>query len=599
MFDYKSFAESMKKQSSELIPTEFNKNEADFIKKTVYDFVIICGKYLNKEQEYNFTDEQKVFITQLIAEWSFHKSVDLINSKIPQEYWEAILQKIAFTILEVVKQAIKKELPQDEILMTVEYHIIKCYKDCIDKLQLNDEQKEIALEQSSIDTLATSNPSNGIDRKSIVKNILHVLMLFAVGISSAIIAFAIFPHLPTFDSWKGKIIILCLTMFWILILHGDYYVKNDVNKLKQQTDEADNLKKKLRDLVNPDRMYERLGVDVLSLQFGEGLLCIADVDKEGKLLPKMAAMRQRLTDTLGYIIPNIRVMDTSKLEKEEYAIGVRDNIIDTGFVYPNKYMVIADNWKLTNKPVPQNAIIAKDPIYKTEAYWLDEEDVKDLTDISATSADDVIIQHLEEVFVQQVDLILSEKEVQKYIQLADSADTISISDLLTRLSYEDIRQVFVNLIREKYSIRDIILILSRLTNYSRYNKEPDILSEQIRKDLSRQISLTNCNTEKIIYAINLAPDLTTKLLKKVEYQKGFNKTKLLIDEKQEQDIVEQIATKLMQGRRKINCQPVILCDDKLRLALYRLLVRHIPTIIVLAESEIEADIKLEIIDKLR
>ena len=54
----------------------------------------------------------------------------------------------------------------------------------------------------------------------------------------------------------------------------------------------------------------------------------------------------------------------------------------------------------------------------------------------------------------------------------------------------------------------------------------------------------------------------------------------------------------MHGHRKINCQPVILCDDKLRLALYRLLVRHIPTITVLAESEIEAGIKLEIIDKL-
>lgn len=595
MFDYKSFAESMKKQSSKLIPTEFSKEEADFIKKTVYDFVMLCGEYLNDEQEYDFTDEQKAFITQLIAELSFYKSVDLINGKIPQEYWEAILQKIAFTILEVLKQAIKKELPQEEILMAVKHHIIKCYTDCIDKLQLNDEQKKIALEQSSIDTLAQNNESNKIDWKAIIKKILHVLMLFAVGISSAIIAFAIFPNLPTFDSWKGKIIILFLTMIWILILHGDYYVKNDVNKLKQQIDEANNLKKKLQDLVNPDRMYERLGVDVLSLQVGQGLLCIAE---EGKSLPKIAAMRQRLTDSLGYVIPNIRIMDSSKLEKEEYAIVVRRNVVDTGFVYPNKYMVMADNWKLTNKPVPQNAIIAKDPVYKTEAYWLDEEDVKDLPDISATSADDVIIQHLEEVLVQQVDLILSEKEVKKYIQLVESADMISISDLLTRLSYEDIRQVFVNLIREKYSIGDIILILSRLTNYSRYNKEPDILSEQIRKDLSRQISLTNCNTEKIIYAINLSPDLTTKLLKKVEYQKDFNKTKLLIDEKLEQDIVEQIATKLMQGHRKINCQPVILCDDKLRLALYRLLVRHIPTIIVLAESEIEADIKLEIIDKL-
>lgn len=574
MFDYKSFAESMKKQSSELIPTEFSKEEADFIKRIIYDFVMLCGEYLNDEQEYDFTDEQKVFITQLIAEWSFHKSVDLINGKIPQEYWEAILQKIAYTILEVVKQAIKNELPQEEILKIVEYHVIKCYKNCID-------------------TLATSNPSNGIDWKSIIKNILHVLMLFAIGFSSAIIAFAIFPHLPTLITCKGKLIPFCITVIFVLIL----YIATQKWQLEQKFKELENLREQFHNLINPD-LYKHLGVDVISLQVGHSLLCIADPDQGGELLPKITALRLTLTDDIGYITPIIRIIDNSELEKEEYAIGVRNNIVDTGFVYPNKYMVIADNWKLTNKPIPQNAIIAKDPIYKTEAYWLDEEYVKDLTDISATSADDVIIQHLEEVLVQQVDLILSEKEVKKYIQLVESADTISISDSQKRLSYEDIRQVFVNLIREKISIKDIILILSRLIGYSRYNKEPDILSERIRKDLSRQISLTNCNTEKIIYAINLSPDLTTKLLKKVEYQKGFNKTKLLIDEKQEQDIVEQIATKLMQGHRKINCQPVILCDDKLRLALYRLLVRHIPTIIVLAESEIEADIKLEIIDKL-
>lgn len=196
MFDYKSFAESMKKQSSELIPTEFSKEEADFIKKIIYDFVMLCGEYLNDEQEYDFTDEQKVFITQLIAEYTFHKSVDLINGKIPQEYWEAILQKIAYTILEVLKKAIKKELPQEEILKIVEHHVIKCYTDCIYKLQINKIVWEATIEK-----------------------ILHVRTLFAIGIASAIIAFAIFPHLPTLITCKGKFIPFCITVIFVSILY--------------------------------------------------------------------------------------------------------------------------------------------------------------------------------------------------------------------------------------------------------------------------------------------------------------------------------------------------------------------------------------------
>jgi len=43
----------------------------------------------------------------------------------------------------------------------------------------------------------------------------------------------------------------------------------------------------MQDLVNPNKMYERLGVDILSLQVGNGLLAIADPEQEGQLLAKL------------------------------------------------------------------------------------------------------------------------------------------------------------------------------------------------------------------------------------------------------------------------------------------------------------------------
>ena len=70
----------------------------------------------------------------------------------------------------------------------------------------------------------------------------------------------------------------------------------------------------MAELVNPNRMYERLGVDILSLQVGAGLIPIADPEQEGQLLAKIAALRQKMTDELGYIIPNIRIMDSSALQ---------------------------------------------------------------------------------------------------------------------------------------------------------------------------------------------------------------------------------------------------------------------------------------------
>lgn len=119
--------------------------------------------------------------------------------------------------------------------------------------------------------------------------------------------------------------------------------------VQSQLGQLENVRQNMQDLVNPNRMYERLGVDILSLQVGSNLLVIADPDQEGQLLAKIAALRQRVTDELGYILPNIRIMDSSALDANEYMILIRGNTVATGYVYPGKFMVIADQWDSMKK----------------------------------------------------------------------------------------------------------------------------------------------------------------------------------------------------------------------------------------------------------
>jgi len=121
------------------------------------------------------------------------------------------------------------------------------------------------------------------------------------------------------------------TFFTILMFAAGFSVLVNAD-VQSQLGQLENVRQNMQDLVNPNRMYERLGVDVLSLQVGAGLLSIADPDQEGQLLAKIAALRQRTTDELGYIIPNIRIMDSSALESEEYLISIRGNTVATGFV---------------------------------------------------------------------------------------------------------------------------------------------------------------------------------------------------------------------------------------------------------------------------
>ncbi len=157
-FDYKGFAASMAEQAKELVPADLKDNEKEYIVKTLGNFTQLAGEALYNDESLNLNAEQAVFITQIIAEWSFHKSIDLIHSGILPQFWDSIMQKIAFTIFEIAKQAVIRKIPQEQLLQAVEHHVVKVYKECIEELEkkgvIDAEVKNRAESQSNIDTMA-------------------------------------------------------------------------------------------------------------------------------------------------------------------------------------------------------------------------------------------------------------------------------------------------------------------------------------------------------------------------------------------------------------------------------------------------------------
>ncbi len=365
--------------------------------------------------------------------------------------------------------------------------------------------------------------------------------------------------------------------------------------VQQQLGQLDAVKQNMQDLVNPNKMYERLGVDVLSLQVGAGLLVIADPDQDGQLLAKIAALRQRVTDELGYIIPNIRIMDSSAIADNEYLIAIRSNTVATGMVYPGKFMVIADQWEALGKKVPDNVIVSVDPTYQSQAYWLDGQYINKNDRITAVDSVDVIVTHLQDCVRKYVDEVMTKTDVLKLMELVKSQDPTLVNDLVpTIISTSDLRKIFVNLIREKVSIKDIIFIFERLCDYARFSKEPDILSERLRAALGRQICLANSNKDKVLYALTLSSEWEKTL--DDSCQRTELGTMFLLNPMQVQELIETTANTLMKAHQAVGSQPVILCSPRIRLPLYQMLERHIPTIVVISYSELITDIRVEAID---
>lgn len=654
-FDYKELAVAFKQQAESLVPSDISKENSIYIQNLLYNFSTLAGEALYNDKKSNLDEDQNVFIVQIIAEWCFHKSIDLIRANIPSQHWDNILQKLAFTIFEISKEALKRELPEQDITAVVEHHVNKVYKECItellEKKEIDNEIYNKAVEESNIDKMALDETKSNkltppkaenkktpsikkfykkvtkninkttkfIKRKTIngllfIKDTIEMFIAFiycylkqksnriilylsaiTIGLLNIGVNIALQHNLEISNIKIALYIIITLAILGSIIKTMLDAINNEV---QEQLNKLNEMKRNLEELANPDKQFDRLGVDILSLQVGANLIQITDPDQEGELLARITALRQTLTDTLGYIIPNVRIMDSYDLEPNEFRLYIRQEVITSGYVYPYKLMVLEKDLKANNIAISGNYIAGTHYITQEPCYWIEEYEIE-TKKIKTYKPEEVIINTLKEIVIKEVDTILSSYDIEKYLTKAKETEQarVLIDTLLKKIQPNDIRKVFANLIRETISVKDILFILDRLNDYARKEKNPNILSERIRADFARHISQKYTDEFSTLYVLRLSPELEKELEDSIK--KTESGSLLHLSPIQLQNLVETTATKLMIANNEIGRQPVILCSPEIRLPLYKLLTKYLPNVTVIAHSELVNEVKIEVVANIK
>ena len=155
-FDYQEFIRQLVSQAESVVPVDISADDKKYVVNMIHNFCMLAYEAIAKEQ--NYSVEDATIITQLIGEWTFHKSVDLIRAGIISQFRDGILQNIAFVVFEIAKQAISKQLSQPQIIQVVEHHVkqkyIESLTDLKDRNQITQEDFERAMGQSNIDKMA-------------------------------------------------------------------------------------------------------------------------------------------------------------------------------------------------------------------------------------------------------------------------------------------------------------------------------------------------------------------------------------------------------------------------------------------------------------
>ena len=166
-FDYIEDVRDLAMQAEALVPTDIGPADKQYVVQTIYNFCSVACEAIVKEE--NITPETAKLVTQFIGEWTFHKSLDLIRAGIDQQLRDVVLQKIAFVVFEIAKQAISKNMPQDQLVQVVEHHVKKAYLEALTELKdrgnISPDDFDAAMSQSNIDQMASSDEEQTMEEQ--------------------------------------------------------------------------------------------------------------------------------------------------------------------------------------------------------------------------------------------------------------------------------------------------------------------------------------------------------------------------------------------------------------------------------------------------
>ncbi|NLP08452.1 MAG: flagellar biosynthesis protein FlhA [Clostridiaceae bacterium] len=377
-----------------------------------------------------------------------------------------------------------------------------------------------------------------------------------------------------------------LLMAVILAFLGYTLSKQQIEEQKQQEVEIEETE--VEEIRKPENVVSLLQVDPIELEFGYGIIPLADVNQGGDLLDRVVMIRRQLAIELGMIVPIIRLRDNIQLAPNEYQIKIKGVEVAKGDLMLDHYLAMDPG--LAEEEI--EGIKTTEPAFGLPAIWITEEqrDRAEMLGYTVVDSPSVIATHLTETIKKYAHELTGRQEVQTLLDNVKENYPVIVEELIPKLmTVGEIQKVLANLLKEGVSIRDMVTILETLADYAPVTNDTDMLTEYVRQRLGRAISkkyFTDQNTS----VITLDPKLEQMMLDSL--QKTDTGTYLTLEPGVTNSILGSLSRQV-QKLVQLGKQPIVLASPVVRLYFKQLADQAIPGIVVLSYNELDPELEIQ------
>ncbi|MDD3502860.1 MAG: flagellar biosynthesis protein FlhA [Eubacteriales bacterium] len=400
-------------------------------------------------------------------------------------------------------------------------------------------------------------------------------VLYAAGV--IITALSLIPGLPKLPIWMiGIFMVVLATIIRRNILNA------------QAVPAADTAVEEIaRESRKPENVVSLLGVDPIELEFGYGLIPLADANQGGDLSDRVVMIRRQCAMDLGLIIPGIRLRDNVLLKTNEYVVRIRGEEIARGEIMADHYLAM----NAEESRLPIKGIETVEPAFGLPALWISrsEREKAELAGYTIVDPPSVLATHLSELLKRHANELLDRQQVQTLVDNLKQSQPALVDEVIPKLfTLGEVQKVLSGLLREGVSIRDMGTILETLSDYSGATRNPDMLIEYCRQRLKRTISKRFVG-DGIARVITLDPQLEQLIIERLRQTEQGSFVALSPD--QIQKLLHNLRSAL-ERMMSVGINPVVLTSPAVRPHFKKMVEQMSPELAVLSYNEIDAAIEI-------
>lgn len=343
------------------------------------------------------------------------------------------------------------------------------------------------------------------------------------------------------------------------------------------------------EIRQPENVNSLLQVDPIELEFGYGIIPLADVNQGGDLLDRVVMIRRQIALELGTVVPIIRLRDNIQLNPNQYIIKIKGIQVSEGEILFDHYMAMNPGYveeEITGIPTFE-------PSFHLPAIWISESQRERAESMGYTVVDppSIIATHLTQVIREHIAELLSRQDTQNLINNIKEPNPTLVDELVPKmLSVGEIQKVLQNLLREGISIRDLLTIFETLADYAPTTRDSDILTEYVRQALKRAISNRFFPSNETTSVVTLDPKLEQKIMSSVKQTEQGAYLNL------DPDTSKAIMKSVEMEVKKLEDQgkpPIVITSPIVRIYFKRLTEDYYKELIVVSYNEIESNVELQ------